>query len=157
MLCVSICCVKLLASQSFLTPVFRAIALRLVGNSNALTLQTHVNDSPNTCKQAVSFDVLSEKYRFSSLFIPLMHPVSIVNFSISPFYTCHFIDTFQDKKWQPNEPKTYENNLNMSTFCRYHLLVGASQNHHSKACKHSDSIPMAYCVLASFGEHAETL
>ena len=37
--CVSICCVKLLASQSFLTHVFRAIALRLAGNSNAFTLQ----------------------------------------------------------------------------------------------------------------------
>ncbi len=60
--------------------------------------QTHVNDSINGSKQAVSCDVLSGKYRFSTLFIPLMHPVSIVNFSISPLDTCYFINTFLGQK-----------------------------------------------------------
>lgn len=96
--CVSLCCDKLRTFQSFLTHVFCAKALGLVGNSNALTPQTHVNDSPNGCKWAVNCDDLSRKYRFSSLFIPLMHPVSIVNFSISPLDTCRFIGTFLGQK-----------------------------------------------------------
>ena len=60
--------------------------------------QTHVNDSINGSKQAVSCDVSSGKYRFSTLFIPLMHPVSIVNFSISPLDTCRFTGTFLGQK-----------------------------------------------------------
>lgn len=60
--------------------------------------QPHVNNSINGSKQAVSCDVLGGKYRFSTLFIPLMHPVSIVNFSISPLDTCYFINTFLGQK-----------------------------------------------------------
>lgn len=156
MLCLSTSCVEFSAFQSFLTPVFCAKALGLVGNSNALTPQTHVNDSPNRCKWAVYCDVLSLKYRFSSLFIPLMHPVSIVNFSISPLDTCYFIDTFLGQKCQPNEPKAHQNNSDMPAFCCRHLLVGATQNHHSKACKHRASIRTDSIELALFGAHAET-
>ena len=138
--CVSLCCDKLRTFQYSLTHVFRAKALRLAGNSNALTPQTHVNDSPNRCKWAVNCDVLSRKYRFSSLFIPLMHPVSIVNFSISPLDTCYFIDTFLGQKCQSNEPKMYENNSDMPASCRCHLLGNASHTFHSQMRMHGASI-----------------